>query len=72
MNSILQCLSNTPDLRDYCLTNVHRLDLGDNCTANTTLMEGTRLDDIVRAPKLDPKSPANAKSEFGLNQNIQY
>ncbi|TWW75172.1 ubiquitin carboxyl-terminal hydrolase 2 [Takifugu rubripes] len=39
MNTILQCLSNTPDLRDYCLTNVHRLDLGDNCTANTTLME---------------------------------
>ncbi|XP_033982888.1 ubiquitin carboxyl-terminal hydrolase 21-like, partial [Trematomus bernacchii] len=27
MNSILQCLSNTSELRDYCLRNVHRSDL---------------------------------------------
>lgn len=55
MNTILQCLSNTPDLRDYCLTNVHRLDLGDDCTANTTLMDGTTLDENIRAANLDPE-----------------
>ncbi|XP_017559375.1 ubiquitin carboxyl-terminal hydrolase 2 isoform X1 [Pygocentrus nattereri] len=37
MNSILQCLSNTHDLRDYCLRNTHRTDL--NCRANAALME---------------------------------
>ncbi|TNN47358.1 Ubiquitin carboxyl-terminal hydrolase 2 [Liparis tanakae] len=41
MNSILQCLSNTPELRDYCLRNVHRADLNNNnnCTTNAALME---------------------------------
>lgn len=39
MNSILQCLSNTPELRDYCLRNVHRSDLNNNCTTNAALME---------------------------------
>ncbi|CAB1352295.1 unnamed protein product [Coregonus sp. 'balchen'] len=37
MNSILQCLSNTPDLRDYCLRNTHRTDLNNNRRA--ALME---------------------------------
>ncbi|XP_063293069.1 ubiquitin carboxyl-terminal hydrolase 2 isoform X1 [Pelobates fuscus] len=38
MNSILQCLSNTKDLRDYCLQNSHRRDLNSkNC--NTAIME---------------------------------
>jgi ubiquitin carboxyl-terminal hydrolase 2/21 len=40
MNSILQCLSNTPDLRDYCLRNTHRTDLNNNCRAKAALMEG--------------------------------
>ncbi|TKS83231.1 Alpha-tectorin Precursor [Collichthys lucidus] len=39
MNSILQCLSNTPELRDYCLRNVHRTDLNNNCRTNAALME---------------------------------
>uniref|UniRef100_A0A4W5KX76 ubiquitinyl hydrolase 1 n=1 Tax=Hucho hucho TaxID=62062 RepID=A0A4W5KX76_9TELE len=39
MNSILQCLSNTPDLRDYCLRNTHRTDLNNNCRAKAALME---------------------------------
>ncbi|KAA8586564.1 hypothetical protein FQN60_000400 [Etheostoma spectabile] len=39
MNSILQCLSNTSELRDYCLRNIHRTDLNNNCTANAALME---------------------------------
>ncbi|XP_026185191.1 ubiquitin carboxyl-terminal hydrolase 2-like [Mastacembelus armatus] len=38
MNSILQCLSNTPELRDYCLRNTHRTDLN-NCRTNAALME---------------------------------
>lgn len=42
MNSILQCLSNTSELRDYCLRNVHRSDLNNNCTTNAALMEGRR------------------------------
>ncbi|RVE64178.1 hypothetical protein OJAV_G00143960 [Oryzias javanicus] len=37
MNSILQCLSNTSELRDYCLRNVHRLDV--NNRTNAALME---------------------------------
>uniref|UniRef100_A0A671S6L6 Ubiquitin carboxyl-terminal hydrolase 2 n=1 Tax=Sinocyclocheilus anshuiensis TaxID=1608454 RepID=A0A671S6L6_9TELE len=39
MNSILQCLSNTHDLRDYCLRNTHRTDLNNNCRAKAALME---------------------------------
>lgn len=39
MNSILQCLSNTPELRDYCLANVHRTDLNNNCKSKAALME---------------------------------
>ncbi|XP_056602549.1 ubiquitin carboxyl-terminal hydrolase 2 isoform X2 [Triplophysa dalaica] len=39
MNSILQCLSNTHDLRDYCLRNTHRVDLNNNCRAKVALME---------------------------------
>ncbi|XP_064158532.1 ubiquitin carboxyl-terminal hydrolase 2-like [Anguilla rostrata] len=37
MNSIIQCLSNTRDLRDYCLHNSYRRDL--NNSHNTALME---------------------------------
>uniref|UniRef100_A0A673M3S2 Ubiquitin carboxyl-terminal hydrolase 2 n=1 Tax=Sinocyclocheilus rhinocerous TaxID=307959 RepID=A0A673M3S2_9TELE len=39
MNSILQCLSNTHDLRDYCLRNTHHTDLNNNCRAKAVLME---------------------------------
>ncbi|XP_051903248.1 ubiquitin carboxyl-terminal hydrolase 2-like [Hippocampus zosterae] len=41
MNSILQCLSNTPELRDYCLREVHRTDLNNNSnrTSPSTLVE---------------------------------
>ncbi|XP_051966111.1 ubiquitin carboxyl-terminal hydrolase 2-like isoform X2 [Xyrauchen texanus] len=39
MNSILQCLSNTLSLRDYCLHNSHRRDLNNNNRTNTALME---------------------------------
>lgn len=48
MNSILQCLSNTQSLRDYCLHNSHRRDLNNNSRTNTALMEGecTRHDTV--------------------------
>ncbi|CAN9501282.1 unnamed protein product [Ophioblennius macclurei] len=39
MNSILQCLSNTSELRDYCLRNVHRADLSNNSRTNAALTE---------------------------------
>uniref|UniRef100_A0A6I8RSG2 Ubiquitin carboxyl-terminal hydrolase 2 n=1 Tax=Xenopus tropicalis TaxID=8364 RepID=A0A6I8RSG2_XENTR len=38
MNSILQCLSNTKDLRDYCLQNSYRRDLSSK-KCNTAIME---------------------------------
>lgn len=48
MNSILQCLSNTHSLRDYCLHNSHRRDLNNNSRTNTALMEGERR--VTQAP----------------------
>uniref|UniRef100_A0A1A8FYH5 Ubiquitin carboxyl-terminal hydrolase n=3 Tax=Nothobranchius korthausae TaxID=1143690 RepID=A0A1A8FYH5_9TELE len=39
MNSILQCLSNTSELRDYCLRNFYRLDLSSSCRTSSGLME---------------------------------
>lgn len=40
MNSILQCLSNTRELRDYCLQRLYMRDLGHTSSAHTALMEG--------------------------------
>ncbi|KAM9847247.1 ubiquitin carboxyl-terminal hydrolase 2-like isoform 2-T2 [Aulostomus maculatus] len=39
MNSILQCLSNTAELRDYCLASVHHNDLNNNCRTETALTD---------------------------------
>ncbi|XP_061905032.1 ubiquitin carboxyl-terminal hydrolase 2-like [Entelurus aequoreus] len=39
MNSILQCLSNTPELRDYCLRDVHRTDLNNNSRTTSALVD---------------------------------
>lgn len=52
MNSILQCLSNTEELRDYCLSNVHRYDLhaSANAKANATLTEGTETGSSAGGP----------------------
>ncbi|XP_074833315.1 ubiquitin carboxyl-terminal hydrolase 2 isoform X1 [Carettochelys insculpta] len=38
MNSILQCLSNTKELRDYCLQNQYVRDLNNNSRMHTALM----------------------------------
>lgn len=40
MNSILQCLSNTRELRDYCLQRLYTRDLRHGSSAHTALMEG--------------------------------
>ena len=40
MNSILQCLSNTRELRDYCLQRLYLRDLSHSSRAHTALMEG--------------------------------
>lgn len=42
MNSILQCLSNTKELRDYCLQNQYLRDLNNNSRMRTALMSGIR------------------------------
>ncbi|KAM6173153.1 ubiquitin carboxyl-terminal hydrolase 2 isoform 1-T1 [Erethizon dorsatum] len=39
MNSILQCLSNTRELRDYCLQRLYMRDLSHTSSAHTALME---------------------------------
>lgn len=41
MNSILQCLSNTKELRDYCLQNQYLRDLNNNSRMRTALISGT-------------------------------
>lgn len=43
MNSILQCLSNTRELRDYCLQRLYLRDLSHSSRAHTALMEGEGL-----------------------------
>lgn len=40
MNSILQCLSNTRELRDYCLQRLYMRDLSHSSNVHTALMEG--------------------------------
>lgn len=40
MNSILQCLSNTRELRDYCLQRLYARDLRPRSSAHSALMEG--------------------------------
>lgn len=40
MNAILQCLSNTRELRDYCLQRLYTRDLSHSSKAHTALMEG--------------------------------
>lgn len=50
MNSILQCLSNTRELRDYCLQNQYLRDLNNNSRMRTALMAGNGTPPAGRAP----------------------
>lgn len=61
MNSILQCLSNTQNLRDYCLHNSHRRDLNNSCT-NTALME--EFAKLIQTIWTSTSSEAVSPSEF--------
>ncbi|XP_014903309.1 ubiquitin carboxyl-terminal hydrolase 2a isoform X3 [Poecilia latipinna] len=62
MNSILQCLSNTQNLRDYCLHNSHRRDLNNNSRTNTALME--EFAKLIQIMWTSTSSEAVSPSEF--------
>uniref|UniRef100_A0A672KEY2 Ubiquitin carboxyl-terminal hydrolase 2 n=1 Tax=Sinocyclocheilus grahami TaxID=75366 RepID=A0A672KEY2_SINGR len=62
MNSILQCLSNTQSLRDYCLHNSHRRDLNNNNRTNTALME--EFAKLIQTMWTSSSSEAVSPSEF--------
>ncbi|XP_061923878.1 ubiquitin carboxyl-terminal hydrolase 2a isoform X1 [Entelurus aequoreus] len=62
MNSILQCLSNTHSLRDYCLHNLHRKDLNNNSRTNTALME--EFAKLIQTMWSSTSSEAVSPSEF--------
>ncbi|KAM4627248.1 ubiquitin carboxyl-terminal hydrolase 2a isoform 1-T1 [Polymixia lowei] len=62
MNSILQCLSNTHSLRDYCLHNSHRRDLNNNSRTNTALME--EFAKLIQSMWTSSSSEAVSPSEF--------
>ncbi|XP_033969220.1 ubiquitin carboxyl-terminal hydrolase 2a isoform X2 [Trematomus bernacchii] len=62
MNSILQCLSNTHSLRDYCLHNLHRRDLNNNSRTNTALME--EFAKLLQTMWTSSSSEAVSPSEF--------
>ncbi|XP_023661095.1 ubiquitin carboxyl-terminal hydrolase 2 isoform X1 [Paramormyrops kingsleyae] len=62
MNSILQCLSNTRDLRDYCLHSSHRRDLNNNSRAHTALME--EFAKLIQTLWTSSASEAVSPSEF--------
>ncbi|XP_041796206.1 ubiquitin carboxyl-terminal hydrolase 2a isoform X1 [Chelmon rostratus] len=62
MNSILQCLSNTHSLRDYCLHNSHRRDLNNNSRTNTALME--EFAKLIQTMWSSSSSEAVSPSEF--------
>uniref|UniRef100_A0AAQ4S1G5 Ubiquitin carboxyl-terminal hydrolase 2 n=1 Tax=Gasterosteus aculeatus aculeatus TaxID=481459 RepID=A0AAQ4S1G5_GASAC len=64
MNSILQCLSNTHSLRDYCLHNAHRRDLNNNRRSDTALMEefAKLLQTVWTSSSSDAVSPSEFKN----------
>uniref|UniRef100_A0A3P9I699 Ubiquitin carboxyl-terminal hydrolase n=1 Tax=Oryzias latipes TaxID=8090 RepID=A0A3P9I699_ORYLA len=64
MNSILQCLSNTSELRDYCLRNVHRLDV--NNRTNAALMEefAKLTQSLWTSVNIEAISPSDLRSEI--------
>ncbi|XP_068558480.1 LOW QUALITY PROTEIN: ubiquitin carboxyl-terminal hydrolase 2-like [Cebidichthys violaceus] len=66
MNSILQCLSNTHSLRDYCLHNSHRRDLNNNSRTNTALMEefAKLLQTMWTSSSCEAVSPSEFKTQI--------
>ncbi|XP_072449604.1 ubiquitin carboxyl-terminal hydrolase 2-like isoform X1 [Chiloscyllium punctatum] len=66
MNSILQCLSNTWELRDYCIQNTYRRDLNNRGRTNTALMEefAKLLQTMWTSSSNDPISPSEFKTQI--------
>ncbi|XP_069080956.1 ubiquitin carboxyl-terminal hydrolase 2 isoform X2 [Pleurodeles waltl] len=66
MNSILQCLSNSKELRDYCLQNIYRRDLNQSSRSSTNLMEAFAklIQTMWTAPTNDVVSPSEFKTQI--------
>ncbi|KAM5316123.1 ubiquitin carboxyl-terminal hydrolase 2 isoform 2-T3 [Glossophaga mutica] len=78
MNSILQCLSNTRDLRDYCLQRLYMRDLSHSSNSHTALMEEfakliqtiwtSSLNDVVSPSEFKTQIQRYAPRFVGYNQ----
>nr|XP_004667416.1 ubiquitin carboxyl-terminal hydrolase 2 isoform X1 [Jaculus jaculus]XP_045002203.1 ubiquitin carboxyl-terminal hydrolase 2 isoform X1 [Jaculus jaculus] len=66
MNSILQCLSNTRELRDYCLQRLYMRDLSHTSSAHSTLMEefAKLIQTIWTSSPNDVVSPSEFKTQI--------
>ncbi|KAI5943247.1 ubiquitin carboxyl-terminal hydrolase 2 isoform X4 [Manis javanica] len=66
MNAILQCLSNTRELRDYCLQRLYTRDLSHSSKAHTALMEefAKLLQTIWTSSPNDVVSPSEFKTQI--------
>ncbi|XP_032141086.1 ubiquitin carboxyl-terminal hydrolase 2 isoform X1 [Sapajus apella] len=66
MNSILQCLSNTRELRDYCLQRLYVRDLHHGSNAHTALMEefAKLIQTIWTSSPNDVVSPSEFKTQI--------
>ncbi|XP_075765625.1 ubiquitin carboxyl-terminal hydrolase 2 isoform X2 [Pelodiscus sinensis] len=62
MNSILQCLSNTKELRDYCLQNQYVRDLNNSSRMHTALM--AEFAKLIQLLWTSPPNEAVSPSEF--------
>ncbi|XP_054448390.1 ubiquitin carboxyl-terminal hydrolase 2 isoform X2 [Pteronotus mesoamericanus] len=78
MNSILQCLSNTRELRDYCLQRLYMRDLSHSSNAHRALMEEfakliqtiwtSSLNDVVSPSEFKTQIQRYAPRFVGYNQ----
>ncbi|KAM6432173.1 ubiquitin carboxyl-terminal hydrolase 2 isoform 2-T6 [Liasis olivaceus] len=64
MNSILQCLSNTKELRDYCLQSQYVRDLNNNSRMQTALM--AEFAKLIQALWTSPPNESVSPSEFKM------
>ncbi|XP_004636462.1 ubiquitin carboxyl-terminal hydrolase 2 isoform X1 [Octodon degus] len=66
MNSILQCLSNTRELRDYCLQRLYMRDLSHTSSVHTALMEefAKLIQTIWTSCPNDVVSPSEFKTQI--------
>uniref|UniRef100_A0A8C3X3H2 Ubiquitin carboxyl-terminal hydrolase n=1 Tax=Catagonus wagneri TaxID=51154 RepID=A0A8C3X3H2_9CETA len=66
MNSVLQCLSNTRELRDYCLQRLYLRDLSHSGSAHTALMEefAKLIQTIWTSSPNDVVSPSEFKTQI--------